>query len=105
MKFGLAQTARYATLRLLGLLMVTTANVTDARDLPTILSAEGNDPTTYLPDFSYAGYGFGIEAIPIVEKVINVAEYGAIPDDSKDDSATLKAALAAAHQASGPVRV
>ncbi|WP_169816546.1 glycosyl hydrolase family 28-related protein [Altererythrobacter ishigakiensis] len=58
-----------------------------------------------MPDFSYAGYEFGLEAIPHIEQVIDVADYGAIPDDRKDDSSALLAALKAAHSSTGPVRV
>lgn len=35
----------------------------------------------------------------------DVADHGAVPDDDEDDSAALKAALAAAHAMDGPVRV
>ncbi len=76
-----------------------------AQALPKILSSENGSSDIYLPDFSYAGYGFGVEPIPEVEKVIDVADHGAIPDDGKDDSIALKAALAEAHATDGPVRV
>ena len=78
-----------------------------AAGLPTILGAadEGASATQPLPDFSYAGYGHGMRTIPQVDTVIDVADHGAIPDDGKDDSAALKAALAAAHSMQGPVRV
>nr|WP_298894711.1 right-handed parallel beta-helix repeat-containing protein [uncultured Altererythrobacter sp.] len=58
-----------------------------------------------MPDFSYAGYEFGLEAIPHVAQAIDVADFGAIPDDGKDDSKALLAALKAAHHCTGPVRV
>ncbi len=74
-------------------------------DIPAILANPEVAAANPLPDFSYAGYGFGIAPIPDVSTVIDVAEYGALPDDGRDDSAALKAALAAAHEASGPVRV
>lgn len=76
-----------------------------AQDLPEILSAETSTDETYLPDFSYAGYGFGVGEIPAVTNAIDVADFGAVPDDGKDDSVALKKALAAAHEAAGPVRV
>ncbi|MBV7259789.1 glycosyl hydrolase family 28-related protein [Erythrobacter crassostreae] len=87
------------------LALVLTAGPLAAQDLPTILTDNSGGSDTYLPDFSYAGYGFGVEPIPHVGNVIDVADHGAIPDDGKDDSIALKAALAAAHEATGPVRV
>ena len=71
-------------------------------DLPEILVGED---APYLPDFSYAGYDYGVSPLPQVDRVIDVADYGAVPDDGVDDSAALKAALAAAHEAEGPVRL
>lgn len=72
---------------------------------PKIISDSGIAATHYLPDFSYAGYDFGESDIPSVTNVINVADHGAIADDGKDDSAALLAALKAAHDMDGPVRV
>lgn len=76
-----------------------------AKDAPAIIADPAVRAKHPLPDFSYAGYGFGISEIPTVEQVIDVAEFGAIPDDGKDDSKALIAALKAAHKAVGPVRV
>ena len=73
--------------------------------MPKILTDPDVRAQHYLPDFSYAGYGFGIAPIPQVANVIDVADHGAVPDDGVDDSEALKAALAAAHKAAGPVRV
>ncbi|RPF70960.1 hypothetical protein EG799_04500 [Aurantiacibacter spongiae] len=73
--------------------------------LPEILSHAAVGDAPYLPDFSYAGYGYGLKAIPAVNAVIDVGDYGAIPDDGRDDSKAIKAALAAAHEMDGPVRV
>lgn len=77
----------------------------NADGLPKILGDAQTREEVYLPDFSYAGYGYGVEKIPNVSRVIDVADYGAIPDDGKDDSAALIAALKAAHEADGAVRV
>ena len=74
-----------------------------AADLPDILSGDASAP--YLPDFSYAGYEYGVAPIPHVERAIDVADFGAVPDDGRDDSAALQAALAEAHAMEGPVRV
>ena len=71
--------------------------------LPAILSGDADAP--YLPDFSYAGYKYGIEPPPTVERAISVGDHGAIPDDGNDDSAAIIAAIAAAREVGGPVRV
>ena len=77
-----------------------------ARDAPAILS----DPTVRaaepLPDFSYAGYGFGLAAIPeATGTVIDVTRYGVVPDDGLDDSKAVRKALEAARATAGPVVV
>lgn len=58
---------------------------------------------TRLADFSYAGYRFGEEAVPDVDyPVFDVTEYGAVPDDGKDDrEAFLKAIKAAQDNGKG----
>ncbi len=59
-----------------------------------------------LPDFSYAGYDFGLSSPPMLEgTVIDVLKYGAIADDNLDDSAAILKALADANQVQGPVVV
>ncbi len=92
------------------LLAVTTAHVAiaapaHAENLPAILSDQSVRADHPLPDFSYAGFGYGTEDIPHIENTIDVADFGAIPDDGKDDSKALLAALKAAHEGAGPVRV
>lgn len=76
-----------------------------AQDHPEIISNEDVAAEHYLPDYSYAGYDFGIAPTPHIATVINVADHGAIPGDGKDDSAALLAAIAAAHEMDRPVRV
>lgn len=95
----------HASLLAISATTLASASQVAAQDAPRILAgtAQADDP--YLPDFSYAGYGDGIAPIPQVDTVINVADYGAIPDDAKDDSKALKAALEAAHKVDGPVRI
>lgn len=73
-----------------------------AQELPPILAG---DDAPYIPDFSYAGYDFGNSPLPTIERTIDVADHGAIPDDGIDDSAGLIAAVAAAAEMDGPVRV
>ncbi len=76
-----------------------------AQESPKILSDSQTAAENFLPDFSYAGFGFGTTPIPEIEKVINVADHGAAPNDGKDDSKALQSALAAAHKSTRPVRV
>ncbi len=57
-----------------------------------------------LPDFSYAGYEFGLGTIPIARgEMIQAADFGVIADDGIDDSTALLDALEAAHAVNGPV--
>ena len=58
-----------------------------------------------LPDFSYAGYEYAAAPLPIITATIDVADFGAVPDDDRDDSSALIAAIAAAGEHDGPVRV
>lgn len=91
---------------LLAVALCATAESAAAHGLPRILSDPATRAAEYLPDFSYAGYGFG--DVPLPEpagRIIDVTEFGAIADDGLDDSRAVLAALAAAHQAKGPVRV
>lgn len=60
--------------------------------------------TSELPDFSYAGYEFGLGTIPNAPgNIINASSFGVIADDELDDSAAMLKALAAAHAVEGPV--
>jgi hypothetical protein len=59
-----------------------------------------------LPDYSYAGYGFGIAPIPTdAGTVIDASAHGVLPDDGKDDAKALLKALAAADAMSGKVTI
>lgn len=60
----------------------------------------------YLPDFSYAGYHFGEDALPILDegsRILNVTDYGAVPNDGNDDTAAVRQALARAEAINEPV--
>ena len=105
-------TARRAALRLIaGPLALTAGALAQSADeeagnagraVPAILGGGADVP--FLPDFSYAGYGYGLRDIPGPSgEVVDVADHGAVPDDGKDDSEALLAALDAAHAAQGPV--
>jgi len=54
---------------------------------------------TILPDFSYAGYKFSEESIPICDyKIFNVIDFGAGPNDEKSDKSSVQMAIAAAEK-------
>lgn len=76
-----------------------------AQELPPILSSGQSDDTLWLPDFSYAGFDSGIGTIPDVAQEVRVDDHGARADDEKDDTQALVAAIAAASQRDGAVRV
>lgn len=76
-----------------------------AQEIPNIVADSPRSDETYLPDFSYAGYEFGLGETPVFDTVINVGDHGAIPDDGKDDSAAILAALEAAKKMDKPVRI
>jgi len=61
----------------------------------------------YLPDYSYAGYHFGEKEITPNETTsyIDVQNFGAIPNDKKDDTKAILNALEHAHSIDGHVTV
>jgi hypothetical protein len=74
-----------------------------ASALPRILEPSSRET---LPDFSYAGYGFGVAAIPEGRgPIVLVTDHGAKANDEVDDSRAILAALDAANKVAGPVRV
>ena len=71
--------------------------------VPSVL-ADGD--AAFLPDYSYAGYRWGDEPIPTPTAasgatVIRAADHGVEPDDGRDDTAGLRAAVAAADGVEG----
>lgn len=71
---------------------------------PKILSDRATMAENPLPDFSYAGYGFGIAPIPSDSgTVINVVDHGAVPDDGLDDTRAVLRAMSAANVVKGKV--
>ncbi len=59
-----------------------------------------------LPDYSYAGYGFGVAPIPTdTGTIINITDHGAVADDGKDDAKAVLKALAAAEKTQGKVTI
>lgn len=72
--------------------------------LPKILTDRGTMAATPLPDYSYAGYGFGLAPIPDDPgTIVDVTAFGAIPDDGLDDSKAVLRALDAANAVQGRV--
>jgi hypothetical protein len=64
------------------------------------------DTARTLPDYSYAGYGFGVASIPEDQgRIIRAAEHGVMADDGKDDTQALLKAVAAAASVPGRVTV
>jgi len=72
--------------------------------LPKILSDRAIVTANPLPDYSYAGYGFGVAPIPDdAGTVVDVTTYGVIPDDGLDDTKAVLRALDAANAVKGRV--
>lgn len=70
---------------------------------PKILTDPDLKQEVFLPDFSYAGYGFGLAEIPAAKgRVFDVVKYGAVADDGLDDTNAIQKALEAAHEHDGP---
>ena len=75
-------------------------------ELPAILSIETIRQGNYLPDFSFAGYGNGMAAIPDASgTVVRVDDFGASANDDTDDTKAVLAAMSHAHDVAGPVIV
>jgi len=72
--------------------------------LPKILADPATQAAQPLPDYSYAGYGFGTAPIPEdAGTVVDVTDYGVVPDDGLDDSKAVLRALDAANKVKGKV--
>src|SRR3546814_1436835 len=62
--------------------------------LPKILSDPATAAANPLPDFSYAGYGFGLAPIPAdVGTIVDVTDHGAIPDRSEEHTSELQSLM------------
>jgi len=80
--------------------MCLTSTFAMAQKLPEILTSDKH----FLPDFSYAGYKFGMEPIPGASgAVIDVSEYGAIANDGIDDTKAILNAITSANKVKGAV--
>ena len=75
-------------------------------ELPALLSIETTRQDNYLPDFSFAGYGNGLPAIPdAAGTVVRVDDFEASADDEIDDTKAVLAAISHANKVAGPVIV
>ncbi len=82
------------------------ADVLTPTSLPAILLQGDSPDAVILPDFSYAGYGFGVTEIPTDPgTVFQAADYGVVANDGIDDSKSLLRALEAAAIQPGHVTV
>ena len=90
------------------LLLTAAAGASDSEDsaLPAILQQKTITATTFLPDFSFAGYGNGIVDLPqATGTVVRVDDFGAVANDGKDDTRAVLDAIAHANTVTGPVVV
>jgi hypothetical protein len=71
---------------------------------PQLMSYETLRSEIFVPDFSYAGYKNGLQELPVAKGVIlDVAKFGATPNDSRDDTAAIQRAFDAANEIKKPV--
>ena len=69
-----------------------------------LMSYETLKSEVYIPDFSYSGYKNGVEEPPTADGIIiEVAKFGATPNDNQDDSAAIQRAFDAANKIEKPV--
>lgn len=73
----------------------TDAPQTPEHQISQLWGEEGKrwSPTSRLPDFSYCGYHYGEDPIPMVPVVANVTDFGADASDQEDDTAAFSAAI------------
>lgn len=70
------------------------------------MSMETSRRDNYLPDFSFAGYGNGLPALPEASgTVVTVDDFGASANDGTDDTKAVLAAISHANDVAGPVIV
>lgn len=75
--------------------LVCASSTTHAQQNSALWGSNGErwDSLGRLPDYSYAGYHSGEADIPDVAVATNVSDFGAIPNDDRDDSAAIQAAI------------
>ncbi|WP_221407500.1 glycoside hydrolase family 55 protein [Reichenbachiella agariperforans] len=90
----------------LGCVMIFCQSVS-AQQLPEILTDHALQEEVYLPDYSYAGYHFGEDAVATdaSDVVLHVTDFGAVADDGLDDSQAVQRAMDAANQTDESVTI
>lgn len=102
----LAGTFTLVSLSLMAGCLSSSPEVQTSTLVPAILSQPGSPNAPVLPDFSYAGYGFGVTAIPNDPgTVFQATDFGVVADDENDDSKALLKALEVAATMPGRVTV
>ena len=76
----------------------------ETQALPAILSDETIVAQNHLPDFSYAGYRNGTADLPqAAGSILSVDDFGAVPNDGKDDTKAVLKAIEKANRTKGAV--
>lgn len=71
---------------------------------PKLMSYETLRGEVFIPDFSYAGYKNGLQELTVAKGIIiDVAKFGATPNDNQDDSVAIQRAFDAANKIEEPV--
>lgn len=86
--------------------LLVSAEPDDSRSLPSIISAQNDAEVAFLPDFSFAGFANGLAEIPVATgTVVHVKDHGAVPNDGKDDTKAVLAAISHANSIANSVIV
>ena len=71
-----------------------------------VLTQQAQSEPPFLPDYSYAGYRWGEQPLPLpAGRVLDATDFGVIPNDGADDTDALQRMITEAHQVNGPVIV
>ena len=71
-----------------------------------VLAQQTQSESLFLPNYSFAGYRWGEQPLSLpAGRVLDVTDFGAIPDDGEDDTDALQHTFTEAHQINGPVIV
>ena len=61
------------------------------------------DSKAYIPDYSFAGYQWGEKELPKLKPTMKLTDFGAVPNDGKDDTEAFQKALQSAMKTKGTV--
>ncbi len=75
--------------------------------LPPTVTFDDGDQAVFMPDYSYAGYGYGVKDIPDFSDAtrLKATEFDIIPNDGKDDSKAFLALMEQANKIAGQVLI